>query len=252
MIYPIQEHEHTINGVVGRMFTVHAPQLVRGNLVHRNQTWKSTGRRVEGYGPGGTLFVEIRFDDECKNGHQTFAITGTIYTNDSRRGRDCAACGCLHDDIARAFPELAPLIKWHLVSPDGPMHYIANTVYHAGNRDCNGLTAGETRQIINGRTGRPSWGLESTNPSLPRYIDSDTPPEETATLRYVPWTRTGEGKARDFSAARSCAAWSDATDDELCADPKELKAALTARLPGLIAAFRADMERIGLLWEPEV
>jgi len=40
------------------------------------------------------------------------------------------ACGCLHDEIRQHFPELAHLIKWHLVSTDGPLHYIANTLYH--------------------------------------------------------------------------------------------------------------------------
>lgn len=45
------------------------------------------------------------------------------------------SCGCIHETIAAAFPELAPFIKWHLVSTDGPMHYVANTVYLAGARE---------------------------------------------------------------------------------------------------------------------
>ena len=47
----------------------------------------------------GTLTVELRFDDSCKNGSQSFAITGEY----RERGR-LEACGCLHDDIAEAFP----------------------------------------------------------------------------------------------------------------------------------------------------
>lgn len=39
--------------------------------------------------------------------------------------------GCIHDEVAKHFPELAHLIKWHLSSTDGPMHYVANTVYWA-------------------------------------------------------------------------------------------------------------------------
>lgn len=40
--------------------------------------------------------------------------------------------GCCHDDIRRAFPELADLIKWHLCWEDGtPMHYIANAEWWA-------------------------------------------------------------------------------------------------------------------------
>lgn len=70
--------------------------------------------------------VTVRYDDECDNGHNTFAITADL----SEHGR-LVACGCLHDDIAKHFPELAHLIKWHLVSNDGPMHYVANTTYYA-------------------------------------------------------------------------------------------------------------------------
>jgi len=239
MNYPIQEHAHTINGVPGRMHTIHAPQRVRGNLVHRNQTWKSLSRPVEGYGAGDQMTVTIRFDDQCQNGHQSFSITA-----------DVAAGGCMHEEIAKVFPELAPLIKWHLTSCDGPMHYIANTVYHASDRDCNGLKKGEVHQLRKGGTGPLCWILETTGPKLPQYVDSDTQPTETATMHYVPWVRVGEGKARDLDAARSCAVWPDATDEELSADKETLTAALAARLPGLIAEFRADMERIGFLWEP--
>lgn len=186
--YPIQEHAHTINNVPGRMFTIHEPQSVRGNMVHRNQTWKSEARPVKGYGPGGEMRVTIQFDDQCQNGHQTFSITADVVTPASRRRNDIEVGGCLHDDIARVFPELAPLLRWHLVSTDGPMHYIANTVYHAGDRN--------------------------------------------------------------LDAARHTACWPEATDEELSVDKEPLTAALTARLPGVLAAFRAEMERIGFMWEP--
>ncbi|OHD23499.1 MAG: hypothetical protein A2Y38_12105 [Spirochaetes bacterium GWB1_59_5] len=251
-IYPINEHQHTINNVPGRMYTIHGPQSVRGNMVHRNQTWIAT-RPIAGYGAGGQITVKIRFDDGCQNGHQSFSVTADVVTNESRRQRDIAAGGCLHEDIAQVFPELAPLIKWHFMrtdGPDGPMHYIANTVYHASDRDHNGLLKGEVRQLRNGKTGLLCWKLEATG-NLPQYVDSDTQPTETTTLHYVPWTRTGEGKARDLDAARLCAIWPEATDEELSADKETLTAALTARLPGLIAEFRADMERVGFLWEPE-
>lgn len=38
--------------------------------------------------------------------------------------------GCCHEDIAKSFPELAYLIKWHLCDDDGtPMHYLGNASY---------------------------------------------------------------------------------------------------------------------------
>jgi len=84
------------------------------------------------------LKVELRYDDECGNGHNTFAITADIYESNKR-----VAGGCLHDEIAKHMPELATYIKYHLMSSDGPMHYLANTIYHASNRDYNGKLKGE-------------------------------------------------------------------------------------------------------------
>ena len=102
---------------------------------------KSFGPRpVEGYGKGAAIWARIRYDDECGNGHNTFAITGTVRVP---KQRDAAAGGCLHEDLALAFPELAPFIKWHSTTTDGPLHYIANTVYHASDRDHYGRAAGE-------------------------------------------------------------------------------------------------------------
>ncbi len=89
------------------------------------QQYKSFGpKAVKGYGANAVIWAHLRYDDECGNGHNSFAITGSV-----KKGREDLAGGCLHEDIATVFPELAPLIKWHLCSSDGPMHYIANTVY---------------------------------------------------------------------------------------------------------------------------
>lgn len=84
---------------------------------------------INGWGKGALIKAEISCDDECHNGHDTFSITGEIYIP-SRR--DCEACGCLRDEIAAKFPDLAPFIRWHLTSTDGPLHYLANAIYHAG------------------------------------------------------------------------------------------------------------------------
>jgi len=84
---------------------------------------------IAGYGAGGYITATVKFDDECGNGHNTFAITADVITNESKRRNDIQAGGCLHDGVSRLFPMLAPAIKWHLCSTDGPLHYIANTVY---------------------------------------------------------------------------------------------------------------------------
>jgi hypothetical protein len=88
----------------------------------------------DGNGTKIRLTATVRHDDECGNGHNSFSITADGY---ELRGDDWVESfgGCCHDEIAKHFPELAPFIKWHLTSTDGPMHYIANTVYHAENGD---------------------------------------------------------------------------------------------------------------------
>ena len=111
------------------------------SVLTRKQVKKYGPRFVAGYEKDAMLTVEVRYDDDCGNGHNSFAITGDI-----RAGGKWLAGGCVHEEIAKHFPELAPFIKWHLMSSDGPMHYIQNTVYLAGERDCSGKLKGEPKQ----------------------------------------------------------------------------------------------------------
>lgn len=238
----VPEIAGSILGVAGRFFAAHAWAGNTGTW--STQTWKSERRTVKGYSKGATLRVELRFDDNCRNGHNTFSIVGDVV---SPRGWE--ASGCLHAEIARVFPELAPLIKWHLMSADGPMHYIGNTVYHASNRDCHGLLAGEVRQIVNGRTGDLCW----VRPALAaQHCNGPECPTHDAIVKWEPMTRTGEGKAREFDYARSCAIWPEATDEQLSAPADELRAMLEARAPALCEAFNAAMIGAGFNWEPKV
>lgn len=218
---------------------------------------KLTKSQVRTYGPklieGGRrrITVKVRFDDQCGNGHNSFAITADI----DRKNRfdawedDCG--GCCHDEVAKHFPELAPFIKWHLTSSDGPMHYLANTLYLAGERDFNGLLKGEFRHFKshgptqnNGVEGVPNWVLEFPK-DIPTDVYSHTKPTPV-TVEWKPYGRTGEGKVRELDAARHCAVWPDATDAELCAE--NLRERLLARLPGLMAEFKSDMEKLGFAY----
>ncbi|MDQ0301381.1 hypothetical protein [Ancylobacter polymorphus] len=262
---------------------------VPGRLTHRTtkpgpapglwfrQRWISEARSVNGYGCPASMRVEMRFDDDPSNGHNTFAITAEVWADSRRRRDDMLAGGCMHEEIARVFPELAHLIRWHLVSTDGPMHYVANTVYFAGDRDHNGLRAGERRALVNGKTKLPVWelvavtsgphgeGVKISDTATGReYIGAETVPlfiltkdhdgEHPPATPRLEWRRrfrVGEGKARELDKARNAAVWPDATDEELSREPADLRAALVARLPALLQAFRADMEAIGFLWSPE-
>jgi hypothetical protein len=62
-------------------------------------------------------------------------------------------------------------------------------------------------------------------------------------------TLFSEGKKRELDAARSCAVWPEATDEELCKPEWELRAILETRLPGLLVAMCADIEAAGCIWE---
>lgn len=123
----------------------------------------------------GYLEVDLRFDDQCGNGHNSFSITGTVYSTDPRKVRKdgkrtgISTCGCIHDIIIQHAPQYAKYIKWHLTNTSGPMFYIENTSF---------------------------WVKE--------YLNFDY-------LDYRPF----DTKEKYLEAARSCAVWSDATIEEL-------------------------------------
>ena len=161
--------------------------------------WEEKGKKYQ-------ITANVRYDDKCNNGHNSFSITADIKSSFSGQVWSEESGGCCHAEVAEHFPLLAPLIKWHLTSSEGPMHYISNAVYHAGDKDCHGLRKGEFRQ----------------------------------------YGRTGEGKERDLEAARSCAVWPEATDEELSAPDLEQK--LLARLPALMAEFKLAVESLGFTY----
>lgn len=81
--------------------------------------------------------LQIRYDDECGNKHNSFAMTADIMDGRQYSG------GCQHEEIKKHFPEYVKYIKWHFMNSDGPMHYLANTLYLAGDKDYYGRRAGE-------------------------------------------------------------------------------------------------------------
>lgn len=85
----------------------------------------------------GFITVTLRYDDTCRNGHNTLSITGSYDTSTG------SGAGRVHDEIGMAFPDLKPLLKWHGCHTDGPLHYVANTVYYVkeGNLDLARETA---------------------------------------------------------------------------------------------------------------
>jgi len=199
------------------------------------------------------ITATVRYDDQCGNGHNSFSITGEIDRKSGNGRWTDDLGGCIHDEIAKHFPELAPFIKWHLVSSDEPMHYLANTLYHAGDKDHRGLRAGEKRQLRNGKTGLAVWERIVRNEAgdvvkmgSSHWVDSAEKPEEKLTVSFEPVWIEGEGKKRELDHARSSAVWPEATNEELCSP--DLKEKLEARLPALMAAFKKDVEALGFVF----
>lgn len=84
---------------------------------------------------GNTMIIKIRLNDECKNGHQDFAITADIYQyGKPKTDRYFIAGGCCHDEILSARPDLKIFVDLHLCDYKGiPMHAVENGFYHLRN-----------------------------------------------------------------------------------------------------------------------
>lgn len=142
------ETKATLCGIPGTLTVVPWGKGGRGLPgLFMHQKWVSERRVRIVEGQKILMHAEVRFDDNCKNGHNSFAVTGHGWY-DAFKSRDWDFGGCCHDMIEKIFPELKHLIKWHLMSSDSPMHYVANTVYHASNLH-NGVAAGEPNQWEN-------------------------------------------------------------------------------------------------------
>jgi hypothetical protein len=65
-----------------------------------------------------------------------FSLTGEIWAignNGERKGKDCLACGMIHDEILKHWPDLKPLANLHLSDINGvPLHAIENGWYYYG------------------------------------------------------------------------------------------------------------------------
>lgn len=79
-----------------------------------------------------TLYVSIRLNDECRNGHEDFAITGDTYEyGEPKTDWYHQTGGCIHETIYKHFPEFKSFIDLHLAQFSGiPMYAVANGVYH--------------------------------------------------------------------------------------------------------------------------
>ena len=184
------------------------------------------------------LTVTVRYDNECGNGHNSFAITADQYRKANNVfWKDCF--GCCHDLIAEQFPDLAPFIKWHGMTSEGPLHYVANTVYHA-------LEHGPKYAWVYYTGCQDPLKIEEVKERLLGYEKSCIAKRAEGQPGYrVQWDEK-TAKTRNLDYARSTAVWPDATDEELTAPGLEMR--LNSRLKKLMDAFRQDLEKLGLVY----
>ena len=94
------------------------------------KTSKKIPNNGERYEPK-KIVVSIRCNDECKNGHDTFAITGELWEVGDTYRRGPSTCGCIHNEIIKYYPEFQLLVDLHLSDGNGlPMYALENGFYH--------------------------------------------------------------------------------------------------------------------------
>lgn len=75
--------------------------------------------------------INIRLNDECKNGHSDFAITSDIYHFAANGRKQDYMSGCCHDEILKRRPKYEIFVRLHLCDFNGaPMYAAANGFYH--------------------------------------------------------------------------------------------------------------------------
>jgi len=277
------------------------------SIITKNQK-KQIVKHFKEDGENRTLFVNLRYDDGCRNGHNTFGITGSMYAghfaSEPSVDRYLLSCGSIHEEIIKHAPELKHLIKWHGTTSDGPVWYLSSTLYHAGDLDCWGRQKGEPYNFSRKLKFDNSPFLYSASKELLDFIDlvgldADWKDYKIVEIlhrnsknkneyQYAPkysfngmdteeWHRApfdnlqeannfvaamtnckveivqeptswGEGKDRDFKAARNSAVWPEATDEQLSLPREDLKKLLLERLPALMQDFKSDMEHLGFIY----
>lgn len=112
--------------------------------------------RISKTAPNGEQWdISIRLNDECKNGHQDFSITGYAYEKGKlKTDRNMIHGGACGDEIATLWPEFEIFNRLHLCDCKGrPMYAAENGRYHFTNisfeagRDYLRLTTEEAKEL---------------------------------------------------------------------------------------------------------
>lgn len=135
--------------------------------------------------PCGTpcrIVANIRHDDSCGNGKNSFCITGRMFENGT-----LAYCGRIDDEIAEHFPELISAQRFNNCFTDGPIHYVENALYWAG---MSGYCSRDENDPPNWEYFKKSvvWGVSPSHDigdPAERFQDPDTLVRWLNSRRYI-------------------------------------------------------------------
>lgn len=169
-----------------------------------------------------------------------FSVTGTVEHKSRNNHWYDHSGGQVTDELSAHVPEIAPYLKWHLVGPDGPMHYFANAKYWfeiaQGSRENN------SPQKIN-----PIEAFKHTI-VYPGFPGDVAPAELQHDLWQAAWRAPGKLK---FKGPKE---WAPNTSGRSYFRNVPLELVhewLEERLPKLVAAWVVDMGELGVLEEGE-
>lgn len=168
-----------------------------------------------------------------------FSVTGSIERKSRNNHWYDHSGGQVTRELAAYVPEIAPYLKWHMVGPDGPMHYFANAKYWF--------------EIAQGKIEESKY---PTNPIeafkhtivLGAFPGDEPPPELQHDLENAAsWRPVGERKysgPKEWRPGASQKSFFRGVPGEL------VQTWLEERLPKLVAAWVVDMGELGVLEEP--
>lgn len=163
-----------------------------------------------------------------------FSVTGSIERKSRNNHWYEDSGGQVTREIAAYVPEIAPYLKWHMVGPDGPIHYFANAKYWfqvAQRREENATT-------------NPVQAFKDT--IVLGAFPGDLPPEELREDLEIPWKRPRAPGDRWHGPKE----WSPGSPGYPFFRGiywSHVEAWLEERLPKLVAAWVVDMGELGVL-----
>ena len=195
--------------------------------------WHYYAERGERYRVKAEYGIDYDF---ARRHNQTpdFSVTGTIEHKSRNNHWYDHSGGQVTRELEAYVPEIAPYLKWHLVGPDGPMHYLANAKYWF--------------QVAQGQHERATTNpIEAFKNTIALgAFPGDLPPEELRADLERPWKNLEERKWRgpkEWSPGSSVHAFFRGISWD------DVRAWLEERLPQLQAAWVVDMAELGVLEE---